>query len=230
MEAARFEDPPTVLHDLRRPLGFQNSSTLRASFRAGTNRLLEARASHAQKETTKLRGALLLILRGESVPSLSSVARQLNLSVSHLAERYPDLCRTIRSRYLRCRKQRTHEREQLLNEEVCQIAMRHHSRGQLPTEPYHKLTWHGLPQATGSAAGHQERLASPGTALTSKRTSRPQPPLSVGVFLLYTPVVPPSRRRGFARLEYIRTMFEVRSRKASPAVLRTGSPPRELSE
>lgn len=134
VEAARFEDPPPTLHDLSRRLGFQNSSTLRSWFRGETDRLLEARAFHAQKETTKLRGALLLILRGESAPSLSSVARQLNLSVSHLAEKCPDLCRTIRSRYLRCQKQRTHEREQLLNQEVCRIAKRLHAKGQMPTE------------------------------------------------------------------------------------------------
>lgn len=134
VEAARFEDPPPTLHDLSRRLGYQNSSTLRSWFRGETDRLLEARAFHAQKETTKLRGALLFILRGDSAPSLSSVARQLNLSVSHLAEKCPGLCRTIRSRYLRRQKQRTHEREQLLNEEVCRIAKRLHTKGQVPTE------------------------------------------------------------------------------------------------
>jgi hypothetical protein len=77
----------------------------------------------------------LLLLRGESAPSLSSVARQLNLSVSNLAEKCPDLCRTIRSRYLRCRKQRARERERLLNEEVCRIAKCLHAKGQIPTEP-----------------------------------------------------------------------------------------------
>jgi len=133
VDAARFEDPPPTLHDLSRRLGFQNSSTLRSWFRDETDRLLEARAFHAQKET-KLRATLLSILRGESAPSLSCVARQLNFSVSNLAEKCPDLCRTIRSRYLRCQKQRTHEREQLLNEEVCRIAKRVHAKGQIPTE------------------------------------------------------------------------------------------------
>lgn len=76
-----------------------------------------------------------MILRGESAPSLSSVARQLGLSVSNLAEKCPDVCRTIHSRYLRCQKERTREREQLLNEEVCRIAKDLHARGQIPTEP-----------------------------------------------------------------------------------------------
>ncbi len=86
------------------------------------------------RRTAKLRTALLFILRGESAPSLSSVARQLGLSVSNLAEKCPDLCRPIRSRYLRCQKERTREREQLLNEEVCRIAKHLHAKGQIPTE------------------------------------------------------------------------------------------------
>jgi hypothetical protein len=52
-------------------------------------------ALYCERICTICRGALLLILRGESAPSLSSVARQLNLSVSHLAEKCPELCRTI---------------------------------------------------------------------------------------------------------------------------------------
>jgi hypothetical protein len=51
-----------------------------------------------------------------------------------LAEKCPDLCRTIRSRYLLHQKQRTHEREQLLNQEVWRIARRLHAKGQIPTE------------------------------------------------------------------------------------------------
>lgn len=134
VEAARFEDSPPTLHELSRRLGFRNSSTLRAWFRRETDRLLEARAIHAQKETAKLRAALLVILRGGSAPSLSSVARQLDLSVSNLAEKYPDLCRAIHARYVQCQHERTREREQLLNEEVCRIAKRIHARGQIPTE------------------------------------------------------------------------------------------------
>jgi hypothetical protein len=134
VDTARFEDPPPTLHDLSRRLDFQNSSTLRSWFRDETDRLLEVRAFHAQKETTKLRAALLSILRGQSAPSLSCVARQLNLSVSNLAEKCPDLCRKIRSRYLLRQKQRTHEREQLLNQEVCRIAKRLDAKGQIPTE------------------------------------------------------------------------------------------------
>ena len=148
VEAARFENPPPTLDDLSRRLGFRNSSTLRSWFRGETDRLLEARALHAQKETTRLRGALLLILDEESAPSLSSVARHLNLSVSHLAEKCPDLCRAIRSRYLRCQKERTRERERLLNEEVCRIAKCLHAKGQVPTEArvMHSLSKSSLKQ------------------------------------------------------------------------------------
>ena len=133
--AASLEDPPPTLHDLSRHLGFQNSSTLRSWFRKETDRLLEARAFHAQKETAKLRVALLVVLRGESAPSLSSVARQLGLSVSNLAEKCPDLCTTIRSRYLRHQKERKRKREQLLNDEVYRIAKHFQAKGQIPTEP-----------------------------------------------------------------------------------------------
>jgi len=49
-----------------------------------------------------------------------------------LAEKCPDFCRTVRSRYLRRQKQRTHELEQLLN--VCRIAKRLHAKGRIPTE------------------------------------------------------------------------------------------------
>ena len=133
--AASVEDPPPTLHGLSRRLGFQNSGTLRLWFREETDRVLAARARHAHQETAKLRAALLAILRGESAPTLSSVAHQLCLSVSNLAEKCPDLCRAIRSRYLRGQKERTREREQLLNEEVCRIARSLHAKGQVPTEP-----------------------------------------------------------------------------------------------
>jgi hypothetical protein len=133
--AASVEDPPPTLHDLSRRLGFQNSGTLRSWFRDETDRVLAARVRHAQQKTAKLRAALLAILRGESAPSLSSVAHQLCLSVSNLTEKCPDLCRVIRSRHLRCQKQRTREREQLLNEEVCRITQDLHAKGQIPTEP-----------------------------------------------------------------------------------------------
>lgn len=134
VSAASVEDPPPTLHNLSRRLGFRNSSTLRSWFRNETDRLLEARAIHAQKETANLRAALLSILSGESAPSLSSVARQLDLSVSTLAEKCPDLCRAIHARYLQCQQERTREREHLLNEEVCRIAKRLLAKGQTPTE------------------------------------------------------------------------------------------------
>ena len=134
VNAANLEDPPPTLHDISQRLGYRNSSTLRSLFREETDRLRQARAVHAQKEIAKLRAALLLILGGESAPSLSSVARQLDSSVSDLAEKFPDLCRTIRSRYLRCQKERTRKREQLLNEEVRRIAEDLHATGRTPTE------------------------------------------------------------------------------------------------
>ena len=133
--AASLEDPPPTLHSLSRRLGFRNSSTLRSRFRDETDRVLAARVLHAQQETAKLRAALLAILRGESAPSLSRVAHQLCLSVSNLVEKCPDLCRAIRSRYLRCQRERTRERKQLLNEEVCRITQDLHANGQIPTEP-----------------------------------------------------------------------------------------------
>jgi len=132
---ASLEDPPPTLHSLSRRLGFRNSSTLRSRFRDETDRVLAARVLHAQQETAKLRAALLAILRGESALSLSSVAHQLCLSVSNLVEKCPDLCRAIRSRYLRCQRERTRERKQLLNEEVCRITQDLHANGQIPTEP-----------------------------------------------------------------------------------------------
>jgi hypothetical protein len=134
VEAAGFENPPPTLHELSQRLGYRNSSTLRSWFPDETGRLLEARAIHEQREIAKRRAALLVILRGRSAPSLSSVARQIDLSVSNLAEKYPDLCRAIHARYLQCQHDRTREREQLLNEEVCRIARRLHARGQIPTE------------------------------------------------------------------------------------------------
>jgi hypothetical protein len=137
--AASLDDPPPTLHSLSRRLGFRNSSTLRSRFRDETDRVLAARVLHAQQETAKLRAALFAILRGESAPSLSSVAHQLCLSVSNLAEKCPDLCRAIRSRYLRGQKERTRERERLLNEEVCRIARDFHAKGQIPTEP--RIMW-----------------------------------------------------------------------------------------
>jgi hypothetical protein len=135
VRGASLEDPPPTLHDVSRRLGFQNSGTLRAWFRDETDQLLEARALHAQKETAKLRAALFVILHGESAPSLSSVAHQIGCSVSNLSEKCPALCRAIRSRYLRCQKDRTRERERLLNEEVCHIAKHLHAKGQIATEP-----------------------------------------------------------------------------------------------
>jgi hypothetical protein len=133
--AASLEDPPPTLYDLSRRPGFRSSSPLRERFRNETDRLIEARALHAQQETAKLRTALLLILGGGSAPSLSSVARQLGISVSNLAEKCPDLCRTVRSQYLQCQKEKTCHREQLLNEEVCRIAQDLQAKGQIPTEP-----------------------------------------------------------------------------------------------
>jgi hypothetical protein len=135
VRGACIEDPPPTLHDLGRRLGFQNSSTLRSWFREETDGLLKARQAHTQQGIAKLRAALLVILACESVPSLSSVARQLGLSASNLSEKCPDLCRAIRSRYQRCRKEKTREREQLLNEEVYHIAKQLHAKGQIPTEP-----------------------------------------------------------------------------------------------
>jgi AraC-like DNA-binding protein len=57
VSAAGLEDPPPTLHELSRRLGFQNSSTLRSWFRDETDRLLESRAFHAQKETANLQAA-----------------------------------------------------------------------------------------------------------------------------------------------------------------------------
>ena len=177
VEAARFEDSPPTLHELSRRLGFRNSSTLRAWFRRETDRLLEARAIHAQKETAKLRAALLVILRGGSASSLSSVARQLDLSVSNLAEKYPDLCRAIHARYVQCQHERTREREQLLNEEVCCIAKRLHARGQIPTElRIMSSLSEGSLQTMGSrAASRQEGQANSGIGVRSKLALCRQP-------------------------------------------------------
>jgi plasmid stability protein len=135
VRAACVEEPPPTLHALSRRLGFQNSCTLRCWFRDETDWLLKARASHARKKKSELQAALLQAVSGEPSPSLSSVARQLGVSVSHLTENYPGLCRKIRSRYLRNQTERTRRRGQLLNEEVCRIANRLHSKGRNPTEP-----------------------------------------------------------------------------------------------
>ena len=132
--AASVEDPPPTLHELSRRLGFQNSGTLRLRFRDETDRVLAAKVRHAQQKASKLRAALLAIVREESAPSLSSVSHQLCLSVSNLAEKCPDLCHAIGSRHLQCQKQRTREREQLLNEEVRRITQDLQAKGRIPTE------------------------------------------------------------------------------------------------
>jgi AraC-like DNA-binding protein len=134
VNAASLEDPPPTLQEVSGRLGFQNSSTLRSWFPDELDGLIEARVVHAQKETAKTRAALVLILRGESAPSLSSVARQLGLSVSNLTEKYPDLCRKIGARFLQRQKTRTQERQRLLNEEVHRIARDLYGKGQNPTQ------------------------------------------------------------------------------------------------
>jgi hypothetical protein len=133
-DAASREEPPTTLHDLSQRLGFKTSSQLRWHFPEAVNRLVKARAIHAQKETAKLQTTLLFILCGEPAPSLSSIARQLDLSVSSLAEKCPDVCAAIRSRYLRHQRETTRERRELLNEEVRRIARDLHAKGQNPTQ------------------------------------------------------------------------------------------------
>lgn len=133
-DAASCEQPPPTLHDLSRRLGFKTSSQLRSHFPEAVDQLVKARAIHAQKEIAKLRTTLLFILCGEPVPSLSSVARQLDLSVSSLSEKCPDLCAAIRSRYQRHQRETTRERRELLNQEVRRIARDLHGKGQNPTQ------------------------------------------------------------------------------------------------
>jgi hypothetical protein len=133
-DAASHEEPPPTLYDLSRRLGFKTSSQLRYHFPDAVDRLVMARAIHAQKETATLRTTLLFILCGESAPSLSSVARQIDLSVSSLSEKCPDLCAAIRSRYLWHQRETTRKRRELLNEEVRRIARDLHGRGQNPTQ------------------------------------------------------------------------------------------------
>jgi hypothetical protein len=134
VEAASLEEPPPTLHDLSRRLGFKTSSQLRSQLPDAMDQLVKAREIHAQKETAKLRTALPFIVCGEPAASLSSVARQLNVSVSSLSEKCPDLCTAIRSRHLRRQRETTRERRELLNEEVRRLARDLHGKGQNPTQ------------------------------------------------------------------------------------------------
>jgi hypothetical protein len=133
-EAASREQPPPTLHDLSRRLGFKTSTQLRSHFPEAVERLVSARAIHAQNEIVDLRTTLLFILHGGPAPSLSSVARQLDSSVSNVSEKCPDLRAAIRSRYLRHRQETTRQRRELLNEEVRRIACDLYAKGQNPTQ------------------------------------------------------------------------------------------------
>jgi hypothetical protein len=81
----------------------------------------------------RLGDALVSMMSTERAPSLSSVARQVGLSVSSLVAKVPDLCHAIGPNYVRWRKEATRLRRKLLNEEVLRLARNLCSKGQNPT-------------------------------------------------------------------------------------------------
>ena len=131
--SACHEDPPPTLRELSQRLGLGSATVLRGRFRAETDALLRARATHAQKETEKLRVAVLFVVCRESAPSLKSVGRQLGVSVSNLFEKFPALCRAIRSNYVRHRHGAARQRSEILNGEVHRTAKALYSAGENPT-------------------------------------------------------------------------------------------------
>ena len=133
VKAAYAVVPPPTPGELARRLGFGSARVLRSRFPAETERLLKARTMHAESETATLCVALVSKMSREPAPSLSSVGRQVGLSVSSLVAKVPDLCRAIGSNYVRCRKETTRLRRILLNEEVLRVARSLYSKGHHPT-------------------------------------------------------------------------------------------------
>jgi hypothetical protein len=98
---------------------------------------LSSRVRCAQQETAKLRAAHSRFCAESQFHRSAASPISFAYQFSNLSEKCPDLCRAKRSRYLRCQKERTREREreQLLNEAVCGITQDPHAKGLIPTEP-----------------------------------------------------------------------------------------------
>jgi len=128
--AACEEQPPPTLRELSDRLGFRSCSAIRERFPELTNRLLVARREYKrQRDSQHLRTELLFVVYGTEAPPLSSVSRRLGVSRTSLVDRWPDLCKAISARYLRCRREMTGERVASVYESARRIARELHKQG-----------------------------------------------------------------------------------------------------
>lgn len=121
LKEALSSNPPLILIEVCRRLGFKQRPSLRDRFPDLCDALLARHKTWGAENRERIRADIKKFLGETEAPSVATVCRRFGFSQTHLLKRFPDVYREITLAYLQAFQARSAKRRKTLQQEVLQI-------------------------------------------------------------------------------------------------------------